>query len=80
VQAFVDKIKVSYPQLIDNGEMMQQLRALGNDTQGLPFTLIIDRKGEITARLLGGVKTAELEALLKIATAQQPRKAKSGKR
>lgn len=79
VQAFVDKIKVSYPQLIDNGEMMQQLRALGNDTQGLPFTLIIDRKGEITARLLGGVKTAELEALLKTATAQ-PRKAKSGKR
>ncbi|GHU42445.1 thioredoxin [Betaproteobacteria bacterium] len=79
VQAFVDKIKVSYPQLIDNGQMMQALRALGNEMQGLPFTLVIGGKGEILARRLGTLDTQELEVLLKTATAQ-PDKAKSGKK
>ncbi|MDR1888827.1 MAG: TlpA family protein disulfide reductase [Zoogloeaceae bacterium] len=78
VQVFVDEIKVSYPQLIDNGKMMQSLRALGNDMQGLPFTLLIDKKGELLARHLGSMETKELEALLKTATAR-PRKAAGGK-
>ena len=78
VQAFVDKIKISYPQLIDDGQMMQQLRALGNAMQGLPFTLIINRQGEIVERRLGSLETKELETLLKTVTAQ-PRKTTGGK-
>lgn len=79
VQAFVDKVKISYPQLIDNGQLMQLLRALGNAMQGLPFTLVIDQKGEVLARHLGDFETKELERLLKTATTQ-PEKVASGKK
>jgi thiol-disulfide isomerase/thioredoxin len=67
VQAFVDKAKVSYPQLIGDDRVLSRLGDLGNDTQGLPFTLITNRRGEIFARRLGVVNASELEELLRAA-------------
>jgi thiol-disulfide isomerase/thioredoxin len=66
VRAFVDKVKVSYPQLIGDDRVLARLGDLGNATQGLPFTLIIDRQGNIVARRVGGVAPRELEDLLRM--------------
>jgi thiol-disulfide isomerase/thioredoxin len=85
VQAFVDKTKVSYPQLIDDGQMMQRLRALGDNTQGLPFTLVINRRGEVVERRMGVMDAKALEALLAAETAApqtdtQPTRGRTGGR
>lgn len=62
MQAFVRKAPVSYPLLVgvtgpsDNP---------GLTVRGMPYTVILDRRGKVAFSLYGGVKEAELEPLLK---------------
>jgi thiol-disulfide isomerase/thioredoxin len=64
VRAFQGEYGINYPILIGGIETMELLRATGNKAGVLPFTLIIDRAGRITAHKLGVLKESELEATL----------------
>jgi len=62
VREFLRSTPVSYPVLLADADGLDLMRALGNTAGGLPFTLLIDRKGEVTWYKLGLLKKEELEA------------------
>ncbi len=64
VRAFQREYGMNYPILIGGLETMELLRATGNKAGVLPYTMIIDRAGRLTARKLGVLKETELEPML----------------
>ncbi len=65
VRAFARRIGVNYPILLGGMSGMMLGDAAGNRHGGLPYTLILDRRGNPVATLTGGVDEARLEALLR---------------
>lgn len=65
VREFQKKTPVTYPLLIAQPSAIALTEALGNAAQGLPFTVVIDRKGEIVATKLGRFHEDELDAVLR---------------
>ena len=65
VQEYSAKEKITYPILIADPGGLDLVRKLGNKTGGLPYTVLLDRKGEAGRSKLGALKQGELEALLK---------------
>ena len=47
VSAFVDQAGITYPTLIGNDDAVKVSRAFGNRLDALPYTVILDRRGEI---------------------------------
>lgn len=64
VQTFVKENPVSYPILIGGHGVLELSKELGNKYMGLPYTLILDAKGQVRVRKLGGIKEEELLRLL----------------
>lgn len=64
VQAFAREFGINYPILLGGIDMVELSRQAGNRVGALPFTVILDRNGQIVGRELGGVKEAKLDALL----------------
>jgi thiol-disulfide isomerase/thioredoxin len=64
VQAFATAQPVSYPLLLGSEGAMALLGELGNDRNGLPFTLAIDAAGQARHIKLGGLSEAEAEGLI----------------
>lgn len=64
VQTFQREYGMNYPILIGGIETMELLRSSGNKAGVLPYTLIIDRAGRLSARKLGVLKESQLEAML----------------
>ena len=64
VREFSASFKISYPVLIADASGLDLMRGLGNQGGGLPYTVIVDRGGELVHRQLGLLKQAELEALV----------------
>jgi thiol-disulfide isomerase/thioredoxin len=64
VQAFIKKIKVSYPLLIIGNDGIPLMRSLGNQPGGLPFTVVFDAKGQMKSNVLGEIKPDALSRLL----------------
>lgn len=62
VQRFQAEQAVPYPLLIGSAQTLQMAADLGNPAQALPFTLILDRHGEIRNIKLGTLTEADLEA------------------
>ncbi|MCB1961239.1 MAG: TlpA family protein disulfide reductase [Rhodocyclaceae bacterium] len=60
VAAFRDRLQVSYPLLIGNAEMLKLAQALGNPAQALPFTVILDRDGQIRHATVGRLSKSDL--------------------
>lgn len=56
---------VAYPLLIAPMNALEPTAALGNETQGLPFTVVLDRNGHIAATKLGRFSESDLERLIK---------------
>lgn len=56
---------VPYPLLIGSADTLQLAAELGNGAQALPFTLILDEKGEIRHAKLGTWSEADLEARIR---------------
>jgi thiol-disulfide isomerase/thioredoxin len=56
--------KVRYPLVIASPAAVQLTEELGNATQGLPFTLIIDKAGAISMVKLGALSEEELDRKL----------------
>ncbi|HEY6548700.1 MAG TPA: TlpA disulfide reductase family protein [Vicinamibacteria bacterium] len=64
VAEFAREFRVNYPLLMGGLETMELLRQTGNRAGVLPYTLVIDRKGNLVSREPGGLKEARLEGLI----------------
>ena len=64
VQAFADEIGVNYPILLGEMEAVDLARKIGNRLGGLPFTVVIDRNGNIVASEVGGLTLARMEKIV----------------
>jgi thiol-disulfide isomerase/thioredoxin len=64
VSDFVQEFGVNYPVLVGGINESETLRKLGNPGGGLPFTLIYDRSGKLSEKIIGGLDRTRLEHLL----------------
>ena len=64
VQSFADETGINYPILLGGTEGVELSSKVGNRLGGLPYTVIIDRQGNIVATQMGGLSKAELEGVL----------------
>jgi hypothetical protein len=64
VQIFNRETPVSYPLWIADVSAISLTVPLGNSTQALPFTAILDPHGKLVLTRLGRLSEAELEAAL----------------
>ena len=64
VAEFAAEFRVNYPMLIAGSDSLELLRQAGNRAGVLPYTLVIDRKGNLVSREPGGVKEPRLETLI----------------
>lgn len=65
IQEFQKEFPVSYPLLVAGLETMDLTRELGNATEGLPYTLIIDRQGQLRLARAGRMDEADIERELR---------------
>jgi len=64
VRQFAKEIGLNYPALIGGYGAMELSRTLGNSVMALPFTIVIDGKGNVVLTQLGPVRPAQLERLV----------------
>ncbi|RDK04750.1 redoxin [Paraburkholderia lacunae] len=64
IQAFLQKVKVAYPIYVTGFGGADLARAFGNTAGGLPFTVVIDAKGNIRSTKLGQIDPKELKQTL----------------
>jgi hypothetical protein len=55
---------MNYPILIGEMDAIEFTRVAGNERRGLPFTIIMDRKGRLIGTELGGLNEQELTAII----------------
>jgi thiol-disulfide isomerase/thioredoxin len=63
--AFSKQIGINYPVLVGDLSVMALADAAGNRQGALPFTVVIDRSGNITGSKLGRLSRSKLEGMLK---------------
>lgn len=64
VEAFSAAHKVSYPLLVGSGDSVLLMAALGNQRNGLPFTISLDAEGHVRHAKLGALTEAEVERIV----------------
>ena len=69
VAQFLQRQPVDYPILIGEGAAHSLARQLGNPSGALPYTIVLDRNGNIVLSHLGRLSRATLEATLRKITA-----------
>lgn len=65
VRAYANETGINYPLLLGDAGAAELGRAAGNRLGGLPYTVVLDRRGRAVATLTGGVDEARLEAIIK---------------
>ena len=60
VAEFAKEFRINYPLLMGGLDTMELMREAGNRAGVLPYTLVIDRKGNLASRETGGLKEARL--------------------
>lgn len=65
VADFAREFRINYPLLLGGLETMELVRLAGNRAGVLPYTLVIDRAGNIVSRESGGLKEARLDSLIR---------------
>ena len=65
VRAFAAELGMNFPILIGGVDAIEHTRKLGNRAGVLPFTVVVDRSGNLAAKEVGAVKESTLEPLLK---------------
>ncbi|TAL90130.1 MAG: TlpA family protein disulfide reductase [Candidimonas sp.] len=65
IRNFIRKTPVSYPLLVAGHDGIQLMRDLGNQVGGLPFTVVFNAKGQEINRVLGQIKPAEFEPIVR---------------
>jgi len=58
---FARNVHISYPLLMADATGLDLVRTLGNPSGGLPFTVVLDRKGLVAHRNLGSITQQKLE-------------------
>lgn len=64
VAEFAREFRINYPVLIGGLDIMDLLRQAGNRAGVLPYTLIIDRRGNLVGQERGGLKETKLEGII----------------
>ncbi len=64
IDQFLQRQPVNYPILIGEGAAHSLARQLGNPTGALPYTIVLDRDGNIVLAHLGRLPRAQLDAAL----------------
>jgi thiol-disulfide isomerase/thioredoxin len=64
VRPYATELKINYPILVGGLDGIELARQAGNRLGGLPFTVILDRKGGVMHSQLGSVNQQKLETLL----------------
>lgn len=64
VRDFAREYRIDYPVLLAKDQGLELMQALGNNQAALPFTVVIDRNGELVARKVGRMSKSEIEAAL----------------
>ena len=64
VREFAVKHRMNYPVLIGEMDAIELARVAGNELGGLPFTVIVDRKGRLIGTELGGLNEQKLTAII----------------
>jgi len=64
VKQFAAELGLNYPALIGGYGAVELSKALGNAVGALPYTLIVDRSGNISHKQLGPIKTSDLRNIL----------------
>ena len=65
VQAFAQEFGMNYPVLLGGIDSVEMSRQAGNRVGALPFTVILDRHGQIVGRELGVLKESKLDTIIK---------------
>ncbi|KXW56691.1 TlpA family protein disulfide reductase [Ferrovum sp. PN-J185] len=60
LQIWIKNSPTQYPILVGNDNTLELTRALGNEQQGIPYTIVISPTGGILYKKLGKVKEEEL--------------------
>ena len=64
VDEFAKEIGLNYPTLIGGFGAMELSKSLGNNLMALPFTVVLDRKGDVVHTQLGELKPAKLQSII----------------
>lgn len=64
VRQFDRQYRINYPLLLGDANTLDLAAQLGDKAGGLPYTVIIDRRGEVAATFLGGLTQQKLDAAL----------------
>lgn len=64
VRQFAKEFRINYPLLIGAMDSMELSREAGNKAGVLPYTLIINPAGQMTASLVGGISEARMRSTL----------------
>lgn len=70
VREFAKAYEMDYPVLLAKEQGIPLMQALGNPRAGLPFTLAVDRRGNVVYKKLGAMKSADVEAAFAAALKQ----------
>jgi len=65
VQTFATEVGMNYPVLLGDLAGIDLARRLGDQQGGLPFSVIVDRKGNVVTTQLGTLSTEKLEGIIK---------------
>jgi thiol-disulfide isomerase/thioredoxin len=68
VADFAKAYEMSYPVILAGDKGIALMQAMGNKRAGLPFTVVVDRQGQVVASKLGPMKMPEIEAAFVAAT------------
>ncbi|MCK6412304.1 MAG: TlpA family protein disulfide reductase [Azonexus sp.] len=60
---FAKAYEMDYPVFVAKDQGIPLMKELGNSRAGLPYTLFIDRHGQVVQRKMGTVRKADLEAI-----------------
>jgi thiol-disulfide isomerase/thioredoxin len=64
VKPYAAEMKINYPILVGDLDVIDRTKAAGNHVAGLPFTVVLDREGRVAKTALGAVNEAKLEELV----------------
>ena len=65
VKEFAKDFKIQYPLVIGRLNAIDVTRKLGNQSAGLPYTVVLDATGVIKMRHLGGIAEAQLDETIR---------------
>ena len=65
VQTYAKDVGMNYPVLLGDLAGIDLARRIGNPSGGLPYTVIVDRSGNVVATQLGTLSKEKLEGIIK---------------